>query len=126
MAYFSTDRTDRVCGRFRPEQLDRPLQSTRRFSWGWLRALASLILPVFMHSKANAQQVPPPAYHPTGDSGSVRMIKRPPVLGIVIKDRIQPEKQSPTTKPDVDPRQTAPRRKEGLTDPGKTKKDLSH
>lgn len=126
IAFFSTDRTDRVCGRFRPEQLGRPLESARPSRWGWLRTLASLILPVFIHSKSDAQQVHPPAYRTTGDSGSVRVIKRPPVLGIVVKDRIQPEKESPNMKSDVDPRQTGPRKREELKDTGKTKKNLSH
>lgn len=129
-AFFSTDRKERVCGRFLPEQLDRPLQSTptsTRSIWGWVRAVASLILPMLLQSKADAQQALIPAYNPPGDTGKVRVVKRPPVLGIAIRNRIQPEDTPKPTRTDVDIQQTPVTRKEGELDkPSQSKTGTTH
>ena len=97
LAFFSTNNTERVCGRFRDTQVNTTMPSGGRW-WTWIRSLAAVLLPFLMTSRADAQRLDSVAQVEGREPENVRTIKWRAVMGKPIVNRIEPvkpNKQSP-------------------------------
>jgi hypothetical protein len=89
MQFFSTESTDRVCGRFRESQVSNSRTASRP-GWIWLRTLAAVLIPLLFSSRSEAQQLDSiPKKMDTG-SQDTSFQKWRTVMGMPIRDRFIP------------------------------------
>ncbi|MFM7671738.1 MAG: hypothetical protein ACKO6Q_04000 [Bacteroidota bacterium] len=113
IAYFTQKRSGQVCGRFSTKQLDRPLRTSGSW-WSWVRGIAALLLPLFMHTRADAQRTDPGAQVSNREPEKVRGGKQPMLLGIMVSPNwIQQKKDTDLGKEELDPRMTSVTRGRG-------------
>ncbi len=90
--FFSTHRTDRVCGRFRDTQLGNNTRTQSR-SWSvWFRSALALLLPFLFNTKADAQNIDS---IPKVDLPGPREVRTEPwklIMGKPVLNRIEPVK----------------------------------
>lgn len=91
LAFFSTNNTDRVCGRFRDIQVSTTLQKGRPW-WTWIRSIAAVLLPFLMTSRADAQRQDTVAQVEGRVPSNVRTVKWRAIMGKPIVNRIEPVK----------------------------------
>jgi hypothetical protein len=91
LAFFSTNNTDRVCGRFRDIQVSTTLQKGRPW-WTWIRSIAAVLLPFLMTSRADAQRQDTVAQVEGREPSNVRTVKWRAIMGKPIVNRIEPVK----------------------------------
>jgi hypothetical protein len=91
LAFFSTNNTDRVCGRFRDTQVGTTLQAGRPW-WTSIRSIAAILLPFLMTSRADAQRQDTVAQVEGREPGNVRTVKLRAIMGKPIVNRIEPVK----------------------------------
>lgn len=87
--FFSTESTDRVCGRFRENQVSNTRTTSRR-GWVWLRTLAAVLIPLLFSNRSEAQQLDSiPKKMDTGTQDTM-VQKWRTVMGMPIRDRLIP------------------------------------
>jgi len=102
IAFFSTEKTDRVCGRFRDSQVTVPIGHARRW-WTWVRSVAAVLLPFLMTSKADAQKLDSLAQVDGREPNKVRPGRWQAVMGKPIVNRIEPVRPNKQPKDDTAP-----------------------
>ncbi len=113
IAYFTNKQPGRVCGRFSTAQLDRPLKTTP--TWRrWIQTLASLLLPLLIQFRADAQRLDSVAQVGNRQPEKIRTGDQPIILGITFPSGwIEKQRTDVPPAKEVNPRDTYIRRVKG-------------
>ena len=102
IAVFRKPTNGALCGRFRPEQLDRPLEPSRK-RLTWLRYFFSLVLPVFFFSRASGQKLMGKPSFPEKDTSRIPIDHELRTLGMIMPTHISPVDADTSTRIRVEP-----------------------
>jgi hypothetical protein len=102
IALFRKPASGGTCGRFKPDQLDRPLEPSRK-RLTWLRYFFSLVLPVFFFSRASGQKLMGKPSFPDKDTSRIPIDHELRTLGMIMPSHISPVDADTSTRIRVEP-----------------------